>query len=329
MRALLVAVLIAAILWAGYWVVGSRLVEREVTAWFAAPHGDVTAAQSDITVLGFPNRFDLTVTDPALADTARGWGWRAPFAQVFMMTWKPWHLIAALPQEQEIDTPFGPFRLTSSQFEGSLVMIPGTALALDRTVVSADNPALLRADGWEVSATKATFATRLAPDDAKAHEIGIEVTTLTPPAEFRMALANRSALPEQVEKVRLDMVATFTAPIDRFAAVARPRLSALRVKEGLLRWGDMVISANGEVSPAADGTAEGRIELRVQNWRELVPVLVAAGLVTAEVSPTVTRAMELLSEQGANPDVLDIPLVMQSGRMTLGPLPLGPAPQMF
>ena len=96
-----------------------------------------------------------------------------------------------------------------------------------------------------------------------------------------------------------------------------------------MRWGDMVISANGEVSPAADGTAEVRIELRVQNWRELVPVLVAAGLVTAEVSPTVTRARELLSEQGANPDVLDIPLVMQSGRMTLGPLPLGPAPQMF
>lgn len=329
MRALLIVVLVAAGLWAGYWVAGSRVMERSVESWFASQHGEITATRSGVSVSGFPNRFDLTVTDPAIADPAQGWGWRAPFAQVFMMTWKPWHLIAALPQRQDIDTPLGPFTLGSSRLEGSLVLIPGTALALDRTVLAGEGLALTRGDGWQVSATKATFATRLMPDDANAHKIGLDATTLTPDAGFRMALAAQSDLPEQIEQVRLDAVARFTAPLDRFAADTRPRLAGLRVKQGLLRWGALVVSAEGELLPAADGTPEGRIELRVENWRALVPVLVASGLVTAEVSPTVTRAMELLAEQGTDPDTLTIPLVFASGRMTLGPLPLGPAPQMF
>ncbi len=329
MRALLVAVLVAALLWAGYWVVGSRLMDRSVEAWFAAPPPGLTATRSDVSVSGFPNRFDLTVTDPALADTADGWAWRAPFAQVFMMTWKPWHLIAALPQQQDFDTPFGPFQLTSTKLQGSLVLVPGSALSLDRTVLSGEGLALSGADGWQVSATKATFATRLMPDDAKAHEIGFDATTLSPDAGFRMALAGASGLPEQIDELRLDAVASFTAPLDRFAAETRPRLAGLSVKQGLLRWGAMVISASGSITPAADGTAEGRIDLRVENWRNLVPVLVASGLVTAEVSPTVTRAMELLAEQGADPNILDVPLAFQSGRMSLGPLPLGPSPRLF
>lgn len=328
MRALLVAILVAALLWMGYWFVGARTMERTVEGWFTQPGDGVTATRSDVSVSGFPNRFDLTVTDPAITLPDRGWSWRAPFAQAFMMTWKPWHLIAALPQSQSLETPFGAFTLNSTQLEGSAVLIPGTALALDRTVLAGEGLALVRADGWQVSATKATLATRLMPDDPKAHEIGLEASTLTPDAAFRMALAPQSDLPEQIDLLRLDAVATLTAPLDRFAPAAEPRLSGLRVKEGLLRWGDLVIAAQGSITPGADGIAEGRIDLRVENWRELVPVLVASGLVTAEVAPTVTRAMELLSQQGPDPKVLHLPLILQSGRMSLGPLPLGPAPRL-
>jgi hypothetical protein len=57
-----------------------------------------------------------------------------------------------------------------------------------------------------------------------------------------------------------------------------------------------------------------------------VPVLVAAGLITADAAPTVTRALELLVQQGNDPSVLTLPLAFQQGRMSLGPLPLGPAP---
>lgn len=327
MRALLWIVLIVAALWSGYWFVGARATEGAVTQWFASQDGQgLIAEQSGIDVAGFPNRFDLTVTEPRLTDAATGIGWAAPFAQVFTMTWKPWHLIAALPQEQTVTLPDQTLSVTSSVMQGSLVLVPGTDLALDRISTVGDGVSIRSTAGWEVSATSIRLATRRAPDAALAHEIGLEVATLNPDAAFRMALAPLSDLPEQIERIRLDAVAALTAPLDRHAARTQPRLAALTVKEGLLVWGDMTVSGKGDIAPGPDGRAEGRIDIRVENWRQLVPVLVAAGLVTPEVGQTVSRAMELMAQQDGTPDILDVPLSFQQGRMSLGPIPLGPAP---
>jgi hypothetical protein len=52
------------------------------------------------------------------------------------------------------------------------------------------------------------------------------------------------------------------------------------------------------------------------------------GLVQPEVAPTVERMMETMAASSGDPQVLDLPLKFSSGRMSLGPLPLGPAPRM-
>jgi hypothetical protein len=330
MRVVLVIVLVLAGLWGGYWFVGSRAMEQAASGWFAAQQGrPLLATQQGIAVAGFPNRFDLTVTEPSLTDTESGVSWTAPFAQVFMMTWKPWHVIATLPQEQIISLPGQDVVLTSTLVQGSVIVTPGTDLVLDRTAIAGDGLALRSTSGWEVSATSARFGTRQAPDRALAHEVGLELTTITPDAGFRMALAQRSNLPEQIELLRLDSVLGLSAPLDRHSANTRPRLTEITLREGLLLWGDLMLSAQGSLTPAPDGTPEGRIEIRIENWRELVPVLIASGLVTEESSQTVTRALELYAEQGNDPTVLTLPLSFQQGRMSLGPLPLGPAPQIF
>lgn len=327
MRAVLVIVLIAAGLWGGYWFVGSRAVEQSVAGWFAAQSGTgLMAEQSGVEVTGFPNRFDLTVTAPRLTDETTGIGWSAPFAQVFAMTWKPWHLIATLPQEQTFTLPGQDVVVTTTRMQGSAVMETGTDLTLDRTAVVADGLALNSTAGWQVSATNARFATRRAPDNATAHEIGMEVTTFTPDAAFRAALQAQSDLPEQIDRMRLDARVDLSAPINRHMGETRPAFLGLSVKDISLVWGKLLISGKGDVVPAADGRAEGRIDIRVENWRELVPVLVATGLITPQVTQTVTRAMELLAQQDGTPEVLDVPLVFQHGRMSFGPIPLGPAP---
>jgi hypothetical protein len=330
MRALLVAVLVAATLWAGYWIVGSRAMERAATDWFADQQGTPLLAQrSGLSVAGFPNRFDLTVTEPRLTETRSGIGWQAPFAQVFMMSWKPWHLIATLPQTQTITLPGQDITLTSTLAQGSLVLVPGTDLTLDRTAIAGDGIALTSTAGWQAAAASVRFGTRRAPDSATAQEVALDLTTLTPDATFRAALAPLSDLPEQIDLIRVDSVLGLTAPIDRHAAGTRPALTDLRLREGLLRWGDLVISARGDLTAAADGTPEGRIEIRVEQWRKLIPVLIAAGLLTPENAQSLTRALDLYAQQGSDPDTLTVPMLFTKGLMSLGPLPLGPAPAIF
>lgn len=323
MRALLGVILLAATLWGGYWFAGARALERGTEAWFAdAARQGLMAERESLSVSGFPNRFDLTVTAPQIADPARGYGWQAPFMQVFSLTYKPWHVIAALPDGQVITTPFGSFTLGSSRLQGSLVVQPSTTLALQRLAVVGETLLLSAGQGWAIGAEEARFATRAVGDDGTVHEVGLDVLNLAPDATLRARLPD---LPGMVEALRLSAVATLDAPLDRHAATTRPGLTRLEVKEALLRWGDISLFASGEVTADAAGLAEGRITLRLQNWRKAVQMAVAVGAISTEMAPTYLRALELLSAQS---DTAELPLTFRDGRMSFGPLPLGPAPRM-
>ncbi len=60
----------------------------------------------------------------------------------------------------------------------------------------------------------------------------------------------------------------------------------------------------------------------------MVPVAVALGLVRPELEQTVTNMLAELAKGSGKPDTVDLPLVFEKGWMSLGPLPLGPAPRL-
>jgi hypothetical protein len=330
MRALLVVVLALGTLWGGYWVVGSIALQKAAEGWFeqqAVAGRDAT--NSAISVQGFPNRFDLTVSDLHLADPVSGMIWDAPFVQVFSMTWKPWHLIAALPNSQTITTPVEVVTLGSTSLKGSLVLVPGTALTLDRIVVEGADLDAKSSLGWVVKAGRVQLSTRQDATVANGHEVSFVASGLIPDPGLMAAIAGTSDLPPLVETAQIDFVAGFSAPIDRFVGKTRPVLSALTLKEGVIRWGDMVLTTKGSIVADAEGLAEGRIDIRLQNWRKALAPAIGMGLIKPEVAPTVERMMELMAQQSGDATVLDLPLVMKAGRMSLGPLPLGPAPRLI
>ena len=330
MRGFMGLILALGVLWGGYWFVGSTALQKGAAAWFAgqAAQGRI-ATNGGISVQGFPNRFDMTVTDVHLADPIAGLGWDAPFAQVFTMTWKPWHLIAALPNTQTITLPDQTVGLASSKMQGSVKLVPGTALALDAVVLDGADLVATSSLGWVVKAARAELASRQVASVLNGHEVNLTVTGLVPDAGLMAAIADTSDLPRLVDTAMLDVVAGFSAPIDRQAGASRPQVVAVTVKDATLRWGDMVVAAKGSVVADAGGLAEGRVDIHIENWRELLPVAVAMGLIKAEVAPTVENMMALMAGQSGDGNNLDLPLVMKAGRMTLGPIPLGPAPRMI
>ena len=327
MRALLTIILALGTIWGGYWVVGSIALKSAAEAWFAQQtQQGFEARYGDLAVDGFPNRFDLTVTDLHLADPGAGFSWDAPFAQVFSMTWKPWHLIAALPNSQTVTTPDGVIKLGSAAMKGSLVMVPGTALALDAVVVEGVDLAATSTRGWGIKMARAQLATRQDASLANGHQMTLTLTGLTPDPAVTAGVPD---LPAVIDTALIDLVAGFSAPIDRFAANSKPQVTAVTLKQALVRWGDVQLSLTGAVVADADGLAEGRIDIKLASWRKVLPVAVTMGLFTAEVAPTVENMMALMAQQSGDGTVLDLPLVMKDGRMSLGPLPIGAAPRML
>ena len=140
MRKLLVLIFALAALWSGYWFVGATAVERGTQVLLddlRAQGWQVEVA--DVGTRGFPNRFDTTATQVKLADPLGGFTWTAPFFQVLALSYKPNHVIAALPESQSFELPGQTLQVDSTRMRASLVVEPGTALALDRTDIRRAN----------------------------------------------------------------------------------------------------------------------------------------------------------------------------------------------
>lgn len=323
MRGLMGIALVLAGLWGGWWLVGSRGVEAAATRWFAEQTAmGHEAGYEALTVRGFPSRFDLTVTAPQLADPARGIGWRAPFAQVFAMSWKPWHLIAALPGGQVITTPYQEVTLDADRLMASLLLVPGMDLTLSEAVIEGSALHLSPALGQVQGLDRSVASIRADETRANGYRLGLALRGLQLGPDFKPA----GGPAPLIEAVQLDARIVLSAPLDRFSAQSNPSLRLVDLAEMRIEWGGMKLLGKGSLSRDATGYAEGRIDLRVENWPLLPPVLVAFGVITPDFSPVLEHGLEVMAAQGANPNTVVLPLVAKGGRLNLGPMPLGPAP---
>ncbi|MFN4202905.1 MAG: DUF2125 domain-containing protein [Tabrizicola sp.] len=338
MRKLMFFILLLTGLWSGYWFAGSGAIRQGVETGFADAAGQgLVAENTAVTVAGFPNRFDLTVEGLRLGDPATGVFWQAPFAQVFAMTWKPWHIIAALPPEQVVTLPDQAVTVNSADLKASLRASPALDLPLAEVRLAGASLGLASDRGWTLSLGEFTLGLRAEPALGPAgYELGFDLAPLTPDPAFPAAVRAVTLpdlppadLPDVVESLWGSLYLTFTAPLDRHAGDTRPLLTRIEVNRVNFGWGDLAVSATGMIEADSEGFAAGRVRIEVTNWNRLPAILVAAGVVKPELAPTVARGMQALAAQSPEPSILSLSLVMENGRMTFGPFPLGPAPRML
>lgn len=311
-------------LWGGYWFVGERGFEAAARDWFAqAEANGKVATYSALDVNGFPNRFDMTVTDPHFADPASGIEWKAPFFQILSLSYKPWHVIAAFPPEQRLTLPNDAMTIRSGKLQASVVVKPQPALPLDRMTLIGEAVEAVGDRGWVIRADAVQFATRLDESRENAHEIGLNVTNLAPDAAL-LAVFN-GVLPPQVGLIRVDAHLGFTAPVDRQVLVTSPQIERVDLDNLRVEWGTMQVSASGSVVADANGFAQGDAVLRLENWRVALDVAQSMGILSAQDRQLWDQAGQFLAKQS---DSLELPLQFMNGSSFVGPFAVGPAPRL-
>jgi hypothetical protein len=337
MRKLLFLLIALTVLWSGYWFVGSNAVRNGVNDWFAnAGSQGLVAENTGVTVAGFPNRFDLTIDGLKLADPVSGTRWEAPFVQVFAMTWKPWHIIAAFANEQSVTLPDQTLKITSDGAKASLRAQPSTDLPLAEVRLAGNALGLTSSQGWTLGLGDFTLGLRADPALGDAgYELGFDLAPMTPDPAFVAAVKAvtiqdlpSADLPETVENLMGSIFLTFSSPLDRHAGERKPYLTRIEINQLALAWGDLAATAKGTVEADDQGYAAGEVTVEVTNWNRLPAILVAAGAIKPELAPTIARGMQALAAQSPDLSVLSLTLVLKDGRMSFGPFPLGPAPLM-
>jgi hypothetical protein len=337
MRALLAIVLLAAAAWSGWWWWSASARQAAVENWLAERRAAGWVAEAtDVRVSGFPNRVDLTAAGLALADPRAGWMWEAPFFQILAMTWQPHHFVAVWPPEQLVATPYETLRVESARMRGSLVFVPGLALEIDRLTVEATDLTLVGDAGWRAGLGRAVLATRRAGEAAEsgaAYDLSLVVAGLALPDAWTEGLDVAALLPTRLEAAEVDATLRFDRPWDRRAVETdNPRLEAVDLRDAHMRWGRLDLRGRGALAADAQGFAEGRIDLRVRNWREALEIALSAGAIGAGVARAAEAGLGLAARLGGGRDSIDVPLVFENGRtylaLPLAPVPVGDAPRL-
>lgn len=324
LKRLFFLVVIAALLWSGYWVFGASQAKTALTNWFDLRRSEGWVAEYDnFAVRGFPNRFDATWTDLTLADPDTGVAWTMPQFQLLALSYNPRHVIAAWPRDMQLATPKDKLTVTSDQLRASIRVASGPMMELEKSVLEG------RAITFSGAETGSIGALQLAAErlGETTYRIGLDATDLTPPAPMLRDLLGDQALPETVQLAQLDATATFDRPWDITALeISRPQPQQIEISALKAAWGVMEFQATGTLDIDDMGRASGPLSLQAVQWQEMLNIATASGAITEAAAQGARTVLQLAANASGNPNSIDVELTLKDGTAYLGFIPLGPVP---
>ncbi len=324
MRWLMKLMIFVGLGWSGYWFVGAKAQEQLFANWLETNRDSGWVAQStEMSVTGFPNRFDTIITDLDLQGPHGDWGWQADGFQVFALSYQPNHIIMAWPGKQVISNSHGSLTLDGTEMRGSIEVTPNTDLTLERLRVEATDLNVQSSDGWEAAAQYANLALFQDEEKPSLYRLGIELTDVNIPAEYMAAVVQVGQNTNLISSVLASAFIDFEQEIDRNTLNnGLPRWKTVELDELAIDWGRANLMMSGELRPAGNGYIDGNIDFHVTNWQ----MLFAAFEEMSQLKPTELTLIESVLAGISNGNTLDFSLRFSNGKTYIGPIAIGGAP---
>lgn len=331
MRTILTITILIALVWSGYWYIGAQAMQDGTQRWFADQTKYGWNAQAGkVETGGFPYRFDTTITGLELGDPAGNWNWSAPSFQFLALSYQPTHFIAFWPERQQVSVAGQTLEVTSTQLKASAVFKPDPSFELERSNIAANDLKVVSDMGWSLSLREGLLATRPDEADETAHEFGLKLTEVILPEALRTKVDPDASLPPVISQIAADATLWFDAPWNRAAIEgSTPQITAITLKSSAARWGNLSLSATGDVTVDMLGHATGQITVTARNWRKILDLAANAGYIRADQVPTIARALQPLADRAQEPGTIELPINLSDGMARIGVIPLGPAPRLI
>ena len=320
MKQLLAAIALATLAYSGWWFYAANSLSNDVENWFDAQKAAGLEAQySDIAVRGFPNRTDLTLTDPILVSADGRFGWTAPFLQILALTYKQGHVIVAWPDTQTLTSPDGDIAVTSDGMRASMIYSDNTVL---RTNVEA---AVLNLAGPRRTLALADVNAALQRIDPapSTYRVALSAGSLAVPSSEMVP----SSAPGSLASLRAELDLGFDRPLtfDMFAQ-ARPRPTAVELHRSEISYGSVTFKLTGAATLDDQGRATGEVSITAENWRDALVSARTSGELPPVLADGLADLLTLLASLTGSRETLDVTLGLEKGTVLLGPLPVGTLP---
>lgn len=311
-KAFTVLAVLATLAWGGYWFAGSRALDRALTE--ALDRQSQFSAASH-RILGFPNRFDITLDQPRLAFA--GGDWSADFVQVFALSYRLNHLIAVFAPEQRLTLAGRSLAVQAADLRASVQMEATLDLPLDLVALVGTDLVLADQENRHRLGALRLASRRLAPD---VQEMALLAQEVQPDPAVLDRLDPARVLPRHFRLLRLDAEVQTNRPLDRHALTgAPPAITRLTLTGARLAWVDSDVSLTGRLTPDAGGNLSGEVALRVEGWPALLARARSAGLLESGQTGPLGALLAALPTE-AEGETVDVPLSVVAGDVWLGPI---------
>ena len=306
--ALIAVIVICAIGWSVYWVIGGRIMDERVERWLDFPaDSNWSVAYDGVALAGYPNRFDTTVTGFELRHKDSEAAWRINPLRLFALSYQPQKFIAVWPAEQTVTLPRG--GLVDVFTDDMRASMSFADSALPYEAVMSIKGALLATPKGAVPIEDVLLAMRVV-DSGDGEGAGADYDV-----DMRV---DGLYLPVQDEPSRIDGHIRARVVMDE---------ARVDIMSSDVRLEGVVLQATGSLQTDADGYLVGDLSVAVQNYTELPALLAVYGVIKPTMAARVGKALSFISALALDKSRVSVPLRFDGGKMYLGPLPIGEAPR--
>lgn len=338
-------------LYSTYWYVVAGKLRGGIEAFAANAHpGDVTVGWNGLSISGYPYRVAATLTSPVVAapQAPEDWSWRAESLEADFLPYNLRHVVLKVDGEQVLQyrdvRKSRPLRhIVRATAEGtwaSYVDVKGAPFG--RLAIDIDNMVAVRDDGRTEHGRN--MGERFAAGRLQLHVRPSDETAPGAAAPVPASNAGSYDLALQGDDMaidRADATPVLGSRIGFFAVQARlrnvpknqsaslvelsrdwlQRGGSLAVSDLQIKWGPLDMWAQGEMTLDGQARPKGNFDAEITDYAGLLAALVKAHVVDERDAKLALVGMGLVAQlQGTPEGRLRVPIVMNEGKLYLGPL---------
>lgn len=320
--------LVAVVAWTGVWIYAHAEAGRQIEAGaerLRAAGYQVSWTQRRIT--GYPFRLNITLTNPTIREPS-GWGLAAPRleTQAYLHGLDTWVIAAPVgltftrPRGGAVNVTGDIIHASISEVNTALpnFSFEGTKLAF--APAAGANPFALTA------ADKVQMHLRRGPDDQAAVMLKVD----NGKAQLSGLFARMAG--DKPISIILDSTLSNISAMkgDSWPQMVRNWVAAggrMTVREAGVTAGDVMIGSNsGILSVARDGRLSGRLDVNLREAPKAIGAMVDTGLIRQQAASA--AAIVAAARQGSGATA-QANINFEAGQTTLGPVAIGPAPEVY
>lgn len=325
-----------------YWLSVTGEIRRQVEAFAAKPQHGLVTGWTGFSMRGYPYRIEAAFTQPAASapGAPEAWEWRSERASVALLPYNLRHAVLTLGHEhliryrEPLDSGFSrnEIRATAETAQVSYVDLkdlPFGRLAIDINTLDAQHLRGASGTSDRAKVTRLQLHTRPALTEQEelipaAYDFALRAEGVAVESAQRVPVLG-NAMTHLLMQARLRNVpeTRHVSAIELLDAW-RDTGGTLAISDLIVKWGPLDLTANGELSLDRRNRPAGRLNARVSDFKGLVDAITAEGLVSEDEARIALAGLVLVSQfQGNRSDEVEVPIIMDKGRLYLGPLAIG------